>query len=115
MTLDEVIIHCEEVAEGNEYDAKEYNRLAKLETCPSRKECESAYKRCCKCASEHRQLAEWLKELKELRQRNNGNDLVKKQDVIKLLDMCWKKGKYPTAGNIEALPPARQKVIMCKE
>ena len=64
MTLDEAIIHCEKVAEENEHDAKEYNRLAKLETHPSRKECESAYKRCCKCASEHRQLAEWLKELR---------------------------------------------------
>lgn len=64
MTLDEAIIHCEKVAEENEHDAKEYNRLAKLETCPSRKECKSAYKRCCKCASEHRQLAEWLKELR---------------------------------------------------
>lgn len=65
MTLDEAIIHCEEVAEENEYDAKEYNRLAKLETYPSRKECESAYKRCKKCAEEHRQLAEWLRELKK--------------------------------------------------
>lgn len=66
MTLDEAIIHCEKVAEENEHDAKEYNRLAKLETYPSRKECESAYKRCCKCASEHRQLAEWLKDYKRL-------------------------------------------------
>ena len=64
MTLDEAIIHCEKVAEENEHDAKEYNRLAKLETYPSRKGCEFAYRRCCKCASEHRQLAEWLKELR---------------------------------------------------
>ena len=67
MTLEEAIVHAEEVAEENEHDAKEYNRLAKLETFPSRKECESAYKRCCECAEEHRQLAEWLRELKAYR------------------------------------------------
>ena len=67
MTLEEAIIHAEEVAEENEHDAKEYNRLAKLETFPSRKECKFAYKRCCKCAEEHRQLAEWLRELKVYR------------------------------------------------
>lgn len=71
MTLEEAIIHAENVAEEIEHDAKEYNRLAKLETYPSRKECESAYKRCCKCAEEHRQLAEWLKELKYYREEAN--------------------------------------------
>lgn len=68
MTLNEAIIHCEEVAEENEHDAKEYNRLTKLETYPSRKECESAYKKCCKCAEDHRQLANWLKELKRAKE-----------------------------------------------
>jgi len=38
MTLDEAIAHAEEVAEG-----------------------------CSKCADEHRQLADWLKELRERR------------------------------------------------
>ena len=40
MTLDEAIAHCEEVLESA----------------------------CGKCAEEHRQLAEWLKELRERRQ-----------------------------------------------
>lgn len=39
MTIDEAIRHCEEVAEQNEKD-------------------------CIECAKEHRQLAEWLEELK---------------------------------------------------
>ena len=42
MTLDEAIKHAEEVAEE---------------------------KRCEKCGEEHRQLAEWLKELKQLRKQ----------------------------------------------
>ena len=40
MTLDEAIIHCEDVANS----------------------------KCDKCGEEHRQLAEWLKELKQTRQ-----------------------------------------------
>ena len=43
MTLDEAIKHCEEVAEEQEE------------------------KECLECAAEHRQLAEWLKELKAYR------------------------------------------------
>jgi len=46
MTLEEAIMHAEEVA-------------CSLET----------KDKCDKCAAEHRQLAEWLKELKELRNK----------------------------------------------
>lgn len=53
MTIDEEIKHCEEVAEENEKNAKSINNIYK--------------KSCLECASEHRQLAEWLKELKEQR------------------------------------------------
>lgn len=55
MSLDEAIKHAEEVAEENQaiVDSCDYygENMAKCE----------------KCAEEHRQLAEWLKELKELR------------------------------------------------
>lgn len=61
MTLDEAIEHAEEVAEQNEWFEKNY-----LESI-----------QCRKCAEEHRQLAEWLRELKQLRDRymsdNNPN------------------------------------------
>lgn len=57
MSLDEAIKHAEEVAEENQaiVDSCDYygENMAKCE----------------KCAEEHRQLAEWLKELKELRKR----------------------------------------------
>ena len=53
MTLDEAIKQCEEVAEGQEWlatkDIGEYST-----------------KLCLECASEHRQLVEWLKALKEI-------------------------------------------------
>ena len=70
MTLDEAIKHAEEVAKQNEEDAVIYSN------CKNHKKnlyeiglAENAEKKCCKCAEEHRQLAEWLKELKRLRER----------------------------------------------
>ena len=63
MTLSEAIAHCEEVAEAEEQKYKEwkgdYSHLKKIDSC-------------LECASEHRQLAEWLKELKELRKNKIG-------------------------------------------
>lgn len=61
MTIDEAIKHCNEVAEeldmkaGFETDNQTYAMS------------EEERKRCKECASEHRQLAEWLRELKKLR------------------------------------------------
>lgn len=54
MTIDEAIIHAEEIAEINENIA--YNTDS--ENWMDIAQCE-------KCAEEHRQLAEWLKELKK--------------------------------------------------
>jgi len=74
MTLDEAIKHAEEVAEQNEEDAVIYSN------CKNHKKnlyeiglAENAEKKCCKCAEEHRQLAEWLKELKWLREQTRPN------------------------------------------
>ena len=52
MTLEEAIKHCEEVATRKDIEAEEHNpRYTGL------------IMECKECASEHRQLAEWLKEL----------------------------------------------------
>lgn len=53
MTLEEAIKHAEEIADG--HDRIKQIKAVTLEEC--------------KCASEHRQLAEWLKELKQLREQ----------------------------------------------
>lgn len=66
MTLDEAIKHCEEVAEENEKTIAYYTIQGDKEWLD---ECE---KDCIECAKEHRQLAEWLKELKELRKNKIG-------------------------------------------
>lgn len=56
MSIDEAIKHCEEVAEKNNKiaDTFEYSLKTKSD--------------CKECASEHRQLAEWLKELQRWRE-----------------------------------------------
>ena len=59
MTLDEAIRHCEEVAEEKEAQAWEAQLQEEYRTIKS----------CKGCAEEHRQLAEWLKELKQLRKQ----------------------------------------------
>ena len=62
MTLDEAIKHYEEKTE-------ELERSAKLHQRPNKdiKGSGKRYLNCIECAKEHRQLAEWLKELKKLR------------------------------------------------
>jgi len=62
MTLDEAIEHAEEVADEkkkeacNLYDVKNYEES----------------RECIWCSEEHRQLAEWLKELKRYHQAKDG-------------------------------------------
>ena len=58
MTIEEAIKHAEEVAEEKEKEGKLL--------CDS----EAGSIGCLKCAEEHRQLAEWLKELKRYRKRS---------------------------------------------
>lgn len=56
MTLSEAIKHCEEVAEKNDNIADTFEETLKNKIA------------CRECASEHRQLAEWLRELKMYRE-----------------------------------------------
>ena len=58
MTIDEAIKHAEEVAEDKEIDIENQDSLFP-----------NNIKECKECAEEHRQLAEWLKELKRLREQ----------------------------------------------
>ena len=58
MTLDEAILHAREVAERNR---KQYKN------CPSDRT-DIRHQTCEECAEEHEQLAEWLEELKFIRQ-----------------------------------------------
>ena len=65
MTLDEAIIHAEYVAESNEDMANVYHTDEGVYLLEEAK--------CRKCAEEHRQLAEWLTELKERRAKTENS------------------------------------------
>ena len=67
MTLDEAIRHAEEVAKEHERHLKIYENID--EDRPLFKEEENE---CIKCADEHRQLAEWLKDYKQLFEQTQG-------------------------------------------
>ena len=58
MTLEEAILYCEEVAEINQSiaDNTDHNNWMDIAKCE-------------KCAYEHRQVAEWLRELKQHREQ----------------------------------------------
>ena len=66
MELDEAIRHCEEVAEQNDTDAITYKNCKEIKNNLYEKLiAEKAESDCLQCAADHRQLAEWLTELKE--------------------------------------------------
>ena len=66
-SLDEAIKHAEEVAELNKECARIYNEQGETMASCSCKE----------CAEEHRQLAEWLRELKAYREARAGCEYCK--------------------------------------
>ena len=85
LSLDEAIEHCEKKAEELEKRVKPYK-------------CESINKKlyevnkkewddCLECAKEHRQLAEWLKELKEKRKLIKRIKKAYEEDVYELEDI----------------------------
>jgi hypothetical protein len=66
LILDEAIKHCLEVAEENDLAAGTYELLAENNhNAYERLTAETNSSRCAECAADHRQLAEWLTELKE--------------------------------------------------
>ena len=60
-TLEEAIKYYSELAEENEKDAEQFKRLRATQDIVSH---------CYECANEHRQLAEWLRELKAYRDKD---------------------------------------------
>lgn len=90
-TLDEAIKHCLEVAEKNEISAITYKSCKEIKTNMYEKlTAEKAENDCRECATEHRQLAEWFKELKELREENKEAKRLLKSaiNVLKIYRPC---------------------------
>lgn len=100
MTLDEAIKHCEEVA----------NDKADL-ACTLWDSKEKA--RCEECANEHKQLAEWLKELKAY--KGQDGDTIDRQAAIRIASGYCHPANI--AAELAKLPPAQseQRWIPCSE
>ena len=64
MTLEEAIVHCKEVAERQEQRANDMREHRDEQVFDSYI-AEATEVHCLECAADHRQLAEWLRELQE--------------------------------------------------
>ena len=73
MTIDEAIEHAREVADTCEYEASKYDMSDSYER-------EVAYREG-KCGEEHEQLAEWLEELKALREYKERMEMQYLDDI----------------------------------
>ena len=77
MTLDEAIIRLKEKAKEHERKLKMYKGINKDK--PLFREEENA---CKLCAEEHRQLAEWLKDYKRLKEQESCEDCISRKAAI---------------------------------
>lgn len=68
MTLDEAIQHAEEVAEEQDKLCKRYDDASGYTRSQNQDIRTTDAKKCKRCAEEHRQLAEWLKDYKQLKE-----------------------------------------------
>ena len=123
MTIDEAIIHAEEKAKELREQAEQLRDIGERISNPKQPYNEPV-KACRDCAEEHRQLAEWLKELKRMKriisdtnQGSNQDDLISREALKKYkftTQVC--NGVEPE--DIEVVPVAaidNAPTITCKE
>lgn len=76
ISLDETIKRAEEVAEGQKSNARVYEDMMMFKQSMKHnldaKYCEELMNECIECANKHQQFADWLKELKRLREQTKG-------------------------------------------
>jgi hypothetical protein len=108
MTLDEAIQHCEEVAEENEkFCYKKGGEGGYFN--------EDTDWNITKCAAEHRQLAEWLKELKDYRERTpfyeaGYNDAKREIALSGEYERAYERGKADAQPKTEVFDKIRAEV-----
>ena len=73
MSLDDAIKHAEEVAD------REEKKIVPKEDYQNMPWIDESNSSCLKCSQEHRQLAEWLKELKTYKEQEPCNDIAKER------------------------------------
>ena len=83
MTIDEAIKHCEETAHQNEILMKRYDDASGYNRSRNEKIRTNAAKGCEQLISLYRQLAEWLRELRALKENDDVKDVFKNCDTCK--------------------------------
>ena len=110
MTLEEAIKHAEEVAEEQEglYGLCPASE-SEISHCNGTNDCKTLKngknKGCLKCAEEHRQLAEWLRELKAYREQEPCDDVVSRQDALNAV--TFSEVRWQAIERIKQLPSVR--------
>ena len=85
MTLDEAIKHAEEVAKEQDKLCKRYDDASGYSRSHNEAIRTTDAKRCEECAEEHRQLAEWLRDYKRLKEQEPCDDCISRQDALDCL------------------------------
>ena len=85
MELEEAIKHCEEVAEEQVKLCKRYDDASGYSRSHNETIRVDDAKKCEKCADEHEQLAEWLKDYKRLLDQEPCEDAISRQATVEFL------------------------------
>ena len=91
MTLDEAITHAEDVAKEQDKLSKRYDDASGYSRSHNDDIRTSDAKKCERCAEDHRQLAEWLKELKLLREQTRWIPVSERLPEEGGKYICWFK------------------------
>ena len=110
MSLDEAIKHTEEVAKRYRNKLKVYENIDEDRPLFTEEETE-----CRRCAEEHRQLAEWLKELKDCRERTpfyeaGYNDAKREIALSGEYERAYERGKADAQPKTEVLDKIRAEI-----
>ncbi len=104
MTLDEAIKHAVEVAIEQDKSSKKYDDASGYTRSGNNEIRTNEAKRCEECAEEHRQLAEWLKELRVFKSRKGQwlrmSDLSEQEDDRYQCSRCRNVVHYKNKMNL---------------
>ena len=108
LSIDEAIAHAREVAEIHRKD----NDNCKYKSQYGCKDCADYYsKPCIECAEEHEQLAEWLGELKDYRDKNKMVVRIDTENVDSVKDKIDELSKYAEIQYNKAIDDAKDVIL----
>ena len=94
MTLEEAILHAEEVATEQELLMGRYDAASGYMRCGNEAIRTESAKKCEQCATEHRQLAAYLRELQERRKADSCEGCLYEEGAFLRCVKCKRNKKY---------------------